>query len=385
MVDDLRDRLLGLGRALHRIDNRVHEELARRVQHRDLAARADARVDREDLLLPERRRQQKVAQVLGEDLHGGAVGVGGPAEHRAEGLDHGAVLHLMVAGGEMEILVSTGVDDFFDAVHERGLVDHETYPQDALLLSAADGEEAVARNLGDRLLEIVVLLELRGLGRLRRHNLALDDGLLREGVAHKATNVRDIGDALGDDVARTLEILGGAVVGLVVPDLVRERLEPLLLRDHRTGTAFRLEGLVEVLEGVLLHARLNLRAKVVRELALVLDGLENRRPAILEFGVVAQPLLDLGDLDLVEVAMHLLAVAGDERNRVTFTQKLRDGGDLPAGNPQFGREARQHLLLIHLIRHVVLLLYCSVSNPRSVQSHSSFWSDADILPFLGAA
>ena len=120
----------------------------------------------------------------------------------------------------------------------------------------------------------------------------------------------------------------------------------------RSARMSRLVGLVEVFKGVLLHARLDLRAQLVRELALLLNGLQDRRAAVLQFGVVAQALLDLRDLHLVEVAVDLLAVAGDERNRVPLAQQLRDGGDLPAGNPQFGRKARQHLLRSQVVRHV---------------------------------
>ena len=60
---------LRLGRALHRVDHRVREELASGVQHRHLAASADAGIDGQNALLAKRRGEQQVAQVLREHLH----------------------------------------------------------------------------------------------------------------------------------------------------------------------------------------------------------------------------------------------------------------------------------------------------------------------------
>ena len=73
--DDHRDGLRGLKRVLLREDDGLAEVLARRVEHRDLAAGANAGINREDRLFAERRGEEKMTQVLREHLDGRAVGL----------------------------------------------------------------------------------------------------------------------------------------------------------------------------------------------------------------------------------------------------------------------------------------------------------------------
>ena len=76
--------------------------------------------------------------------------------------------------------------------------------------------------------------------------------------------------------------------------------------------------------------RLNLLRieKLVRELALLLDGLENGGAALLEFAVVGDALLDLENSNLVEIAVNFLSIARNEGNRVPVRQQPRHRGRL---------------------------------------------------------
>src|SRR5436305_1503447 len=82
--------------------------------------------------------------------------------------------------------------------------------------------------------------------------------------------------------------------------------------------ALRLERQVEVLQLLLLPARLQPRAQRVRQLPLLVDARDHRLAPLRQLAEVAPPLLDLPDLGLVERAGALLAIAGDERDGGAF-------------------------------------------------------------------
>ena len=148
-----------------------------------------------------------MAQVLREHVHGRAVGLHLLLRRHVDLAGRREQALVGVRDREAQLFGPAAPDNLLDAREDRFGIHHELAPQDALLLPAADGEVAVAGNLGDRLLEVVVLLELRGLGRLGGDDLALHDGLLREGLAHETAHLRHVGDTLREDVARALQIL----------------------------------------------------------------------------------------------------------------------------------------------------------------------------------
>ena len=216
----------------------------------------------------------------------------------------------------------------------------DVHPEHLLRLAAADSEVAVGGNGRNRLGEVVVLLELGGLGGTGLDHLAPHHALLRVGLAHRAANVGDVGDALSEDVARVLERLvvrGG--VGRASPNGVGEGLEALLAGDLGASAALGLVGLVEVLEAGLDEARLDLGAELVGELALLVNGLEDGCLALLELGIIGEAFLDLADLHLVEVAVRLLAVSGDERHRAPVVQELLHRLGLQGIHPDFRRDS----------------------------------------------
>ena len=113
------------------------------------------------------------------------------------------------------------------------------------------------------------------------------------------------------------------------------------MRVQCARAALRLVGLVEVLETGFYETAGDLRTKLVRELALLVDGLQDRVLTLLELRVVLDAVLDLPDLHFVEIAVRLLAVTGNERNRTPFGKKSVDCADLSGpdadlrGNPGY--------------------------------------------------
>ena len=160
---------------LARVNSDVLEELAGGVDGHALAAGAQTRIDADDRALAERRRQQQVAQVAGEDLD--RVAVGAQLELDAHvGLDRRREQALVAVGDGLGELgrERRGAHDSHLALDERhgALGRHfELGLEHALALAAPDREEAVRRDGRNRLAEVVVLLELGRLLRLFGHRL----------------------------------------------------------------------------------------------------------------------------------------------------------------------------------------------------------------------
>ena len=180
-------------------------------------------------------------------------------------------------------------------VGERGFaVELDLETQNAFLGAAANGQHAMGGNLGDRLAVVGVHLELAfgifdaGDG-VTHHAAALEHHL-----SHALADFGVLVDALGQDVARAFErfLDGGDAFllaqerggqfgqrqfgGRLIPEVVGERLEAFFARDGGLGAALGLVGQVQVLEFVLFENRLDARAQLRGELALLVDGLAAR-------------------------------------------------------------------------------------------------------------
>ena len=213
--------------------------------------------------------------------------------------------------------------------------------QHALGLSATDREVAVRRNLPDLLAVLVVLLELGGLGILAGHHLGHELAVLGHLAADERANVGGIRDLLRDDIARARECifgirdvladeggrLGEWIAGLALrEDLVGERLQATLAGDRGARLAAWAVGRVEVLELGLGGRGPELLLELGGQLALLGDRAEHRGAAPLHLDEVGAALLDRADLDFIESAGPLLAVARDERHGIALIQEREDGG-----------------------------------------------------------
>jgi hypothetical protein len=343
-------RLLELLRALGDVDRDRAEKLAGRVGRRALAAGAQARIDADHRARTERRRDQQVAQVVGEDIDRGDVGALLQLDAQVV-LDRRREQPLLGVGDRLAQRRRPGrraveLHHVLDAAGDLRVVDVDVRAQHALGLAAADREEAVRRHRLHRLAERVVLLELGRLLRLRGDALGDQRAFLGEDPAHVRADLGGLGDELGDDVARARErLVGGgdrvlalgaherrrfrgriAVRGLR-EDPLRERLEALLARCRAARAALRLVREVEILERGLGLGGGDALLELRRQLALLADRGEHRGAPLLELREVAAPLLDRADLDLVEAPGPLLAVPRDERDGVALGEQVDHRAD----------------------------------------------------------
>src|SRR6185437_9690708 len=85
------------------------------------------------------------------------------------------------------------------------------------------------------------------------------------------------------------------------------------------------------------------RLERVVELALLADGVEDRRAPLLQLAQVVQPLLQRPQLGVVQPAGRFLAVPGDERHRGAAIEQVDGRTDLPLGHAQLvGDPLGQH-------------------------------------------
>jgi len=91
-----------------------------------------------------------------------------------------------------------------------------------------------------------------------------------------------------------------------------QRFQPLVARDRGLGTSLRFVWQVEIFEFGLFERSVDLRFEFGRELALFLDRRQHGFAALLQFAEVLQLLLNIANLDLVQIAGHLFAIARNE-------------------------------------------------------------------------
>ena len=407
-----------------REDHAIADQVARLVEGGELAAGAEGRVDGEDAAVLERGGEELAAQVAGEDDDGVILR---PLRQFAADLAlearHEQPVQRVV-GAFLDERAVRVVLEVFEPTHERHLparpasallrrralrvlafgggsldrrfarqgqtlqgdapadlaVPLQLRRQGAVLLAAVDGEDAVRRDLANRLgeLEVVFVLQplaLRELVALARRQPTR----VPENQPEDRTHVGRLGDHLGDDVpgagedvldrvelllgvderGQHLVEVGDDLVGL--PDLHRQRLQAALAGRRRQALLLRLVGQVEVFEALGVVGVDDGRAQLVGELALPLDGAQD---GLLALGHVAQSgdaLLDRAQHLLVQPAGPLFAVAGDERDGVALVEELDDGLDLDLADLQVLRDprevhvaevaARRGRLLLYALRH----------------------------------
>jgi hypothetical protein len=120
-----------------------------------------------------------------------------------------------------------------------------------------------------------------------------------------------------------------AHIGLLRPQVLRQRLQALFARDGGLGAALGLVGQIEIFELALVERGFDARLQFVGQLALLGNGGQNGFAAVGEIAEVGQLLFDVANLHFVQIAGGLLAVARDERHRAAVVQQF-DHGDQPA-------------------------------------------------------
>ena len=354
---------------------------ARAVDDGQLASGAQARIDAEHRLGAERRREQELPDVLGEDLDGRLVGdVAERLVHLVLDRGHDVGAQRRARGAreqrrarEVRRAARRRLERRVQALQHRidrrgrllpvgrcvvglGGGERAAHRQHQLLLHppAAHGQVAMRaarlRQLDDGLLVGEVVLEAAvrlGLVRLARPHVAL----LEERAAHRLPQAGVLRQPLDQDVAGAGQ-RGGDVGHALLGVAERAARAPrACLRPRATAMPwphsqsqlasgsspasfatvalvfrFCLYGQVEILEHGQLEGGEELVLQLGRQLALPLDLLDDERLALEDLVPGLLGVDHLANRDLVQVARLLLAVPRDERHGGALVRQLQDGG-----------------------------------------------------------
>jgi len=130
--------------------------------------------------------------------------------------------------------------------------------------------------------------------------------------------------------------------GFVRQQRLQQRLQAPFPGVRRLGALLGLVGQIEVFQLRLAPGPLHPCLQLGRELALLVDVLEDGCPPLQQFLVIGHAVFHRPDGHLVQGAGGLLAVARDEGNRVPFAQQRRHGGHPGTGQREFLADAIQN-------------------------------------------
>jgi hypothetical protein len=150
--------------------------------------------------------------------------------------------------------------------------------------------------------------------------------LLHQDLAGAVEDALDVGEAgLGVEVACGFAFGGQHRVGI---QRVGERLEAGFAGDLRLAAPLRFVRQVEVFEALLGFGGVDLPRSVRASACPVPRSRRGCAAPLFELAQVEQALVEQAQLDVVETAGHLLAVAGDERHGRPFVEQRGGGLDL---------------------------------------------------------
>ena len=320
------------------------EQLARLVQHRDLAAGAVARVERNDAGAAHGTGREQALEVLGKDLDG--VRLGPHREARADlALERGGHQALVAIrdgglkdGGKDPLAARPAPPE----PHHRGrLVHADAHAELLLSLSAVDRQHAVVGDLRGGLDVVVVRLVGGLLVSVHRHGDDVGRGLgegaqvgdvlgvLRHHLRHNVGSARErplrrvkarLGGLRRHKARRLVD--RGALCCHLHEDHVGKRLQTRLARLLRARHALLAVGLVEVLHALELRGGPDLRLELGRELALGIDEENDVLLALLEVAEVGKALVEGAQGNVVHAARGLFAVARNEGDGVPLVDEL---------------------------------------------------------------
>ncbi len=335
-----------------RIDRCCRRDLAGGIDHGDLHAGAEARIEAHGRTCAGGCREQQVAEIAGENAHGlilrrlpephAQIDREMPLHARAPSPAHRVVepfvrraapVHDVELAGDALLVKARPAGRRLRRVFRLEIeVEH------AFLLAAVHREDTVCRHLRQRLGHVEIVGEFRALGPLLLLHLGREPAAAPHLLAQIADEVRVLAEALDQDRARALQRrrrIAHALLRVhegrrdVAGDLrgigeqrIGQRFQARLPGNLRLGPPLLLVGQVDVLKPRLRIRRHDPRLKLVRELALLADAGEDRRAPLLHLAQVAEPLLQRAKLCVVEEPGGFLAVARYERDCRAAVQKL---------------------------------------------------------------
>eukprot|EP01132_Coremiostelium_polycephalum_P019837 gene19837-biopygen10937 len=329
------------------VNRGVIQQLAGGVDHGNLAAGAQARVEAQGRAWAGGCGQQQVVQVVGEYADGfgfGAVAqlaqqvgfqVGveldlpGPAHDLTEPLVRRTILIL-----DAELLT----DHAFARVHGAWqlVANFQRGAQDAFVAAAENRQCTVGRHAFQRLVVFEVIAELGAFLFLAGDYAGTEGGFLLQVVAQFFQQVGVFGEALHEDVLGAFEgglDVGHAFFGIdkacsfgfrgqgrVVEQTVGQLAEAGFQGDLALGAALLLVREVQVFEAGLGVGELDVAFQLRGQLALLFNAGEDADTPFVEFSQVAQALFQMPQLDIIEAAGDFFTVTGDEGHCGAFIQ-----------------------------------------------------------------
>ncbi len=335
-----------------RVDGVGGDQLAGGIDHGDLAAGTDARVQPEHGLGPGRRRQQQVLEVVTEHRDGLGLGLfaglveqvqqqvhvqlGAPGQ--AAGVEQPAVARAAgIADPGLERHAAFGIHMAGVGIAARV----QFQEQDVLAARAEQRQQAVRGYLRQPLGMLEVVAVLGALLFLAFGHARADHAVLAQPGAQFAHQRGVFTPALHQDRACAFQRglgIGHALLGVdeaggehlrvqprVAQQAVRQGFQPGFAGDLRAGTALGLVRQVQVFQARLGVRAQDVVAQFVAELALFVDAGQHRRAALFQLAQIGQPAFQVAQLGVVQAAGDFLAVAGDERHAGAFVEQ-GDGG-----------------------------------------------------------
>ena len=352
-IGHLDDGVHLLGHRRMGVNDVVRQQVALPVQADHLAARSEARVYGHHPLLPHRRGQQQLSEVLPEHLDALDIGLflglpqhlaGNGRVHEAlPGIFHG-LPHLLV--GRIAVGLAIVIVKLVGALLPVRVYLHL---HEAFVRRAEHGQQVVGRDFGDGLREgeIAAVLGgvravLPGLGHLGAHPSRTVD------AAEGFTVMGVLADTLRQDVPRALQGflhrghlslhegggIGLGIAGLVVPKKVCQRLQSFG-HGHR-GARFPFGPIrqVQILQLAGADAFLDGVLEFRRQFPLLLDGAQDGSFSLVHLLEDIGPMLYLRHFHVREAARAFLAVTADKGDGATLCKELRTVFHLPGLNIQ---------------------------------------------------
>jgi hypothetical protein len=123
-------------------------------------------------------------------------------------------------------------------------------------------------------------------------------------------------------------VIGDGLAGrLLRPEAVGEGLQATVASNSGLGPTLGAVGQVQIFEFRLVKGGLDPGLEFVGKLALLEDGAEDGLAAADEVSKVAELRFDVANLDLVEVASGLFAIASNEGDGAAFVEQTDNGGE----------------------------------------------------------
>ena len=361
-----RDGLVPLVVRYMRVHGGVLQQLAGGIDHGNLAAGAQARVQAQGGAWAGWCGQQQVMQVVGKNVD--RFGFGSVAQFAQQvGFKVGVELDLpgpahyftqpFVSRAVLIFQAEALGNHHFAGVHRarQFFTNLERRAENAFVAPAENRQGTVRRHAFKRFVVLEVVAELGAFLFLAGNHAGAEDGFLLEEAAQLVQQAGVFGEALHEDVLGAIkgcldvchaffgvDETGGFGIGRecrVVEQAVCQLAEAGFEGDLTLGAALLLVRQVQVFEAGLGVGELDVAGQFWRQLALFLDAGEDACAPFVEFAQVAQALFEVTQLGVIQAAGHFLTVAGDEGYGGALIEKSDGRFDLLRAHAKFFGDA----------------------------------------------